>query len=108
MPFGRNGNVVSNSYLRVSGNVIANASRGELITQDSKIEGMTYRIQSANSTGNFILDIRLINSDGSFAQSQNLIITAQPGEAFSIDFPPNFFPGWNGLVSTSQMLAIPI
>ena len=105
IPFGRNGNVVSNSYLRGSGNVIGNVSRGELITQDSRIEAITYRIENANSTGNFIFDIKLINSDGSLAQSQSLIFNSQPGEVFSVDLPPFFFGGWGGLVNTSQMLA---
>ncbi len=50
---GRNGNLNANAYVRGGGNVIHNATRGELITMDSKLEKLLYRVNSTNGTGAF-------------------------------------------------------
>ena len=101
---GRNGNVNSNAYLRCSGNVVCNASRGEIISTNSKLEKFSYRVNSANGVGAFSLVIRHISNTGSLLNEAVLNLSAI-GSVNSFDLSPALL-GWNGLVNENEMIAI--
>ena len=104
LSLGRNGNLNPNAYLRSSGNVVANASRGELIAMDSKIEGITWRVNNAVGTGSYGLAIRVMNSSGTLLQENVLTLN---GIAFvgELNLDPGFL-GWDGLVDAGNMVSI--
>ena len=102
---GRNGNVNANAYLRCSGNVIGNANRGEIITQDSKLEKFSFRVNSSNTNvGTYDLVIRHMSNTGALLNEGVLTLSAI-ATVTSFDLTPALL-GWDGLVSENDMIAI--
>ena len=104
---GRNGNLNSNAYVRGGGNVIHNATRGELITMKSKLEKLTYRVNDTNSTGGFEtynLVIRHMGNTG-ILLNETVLTLAPVGFAQELNLTPALL-GWDGEVEALHMVTI--